>query len=354
MAKRDPGKVHLLPPAGDVRDPDSLYHHMLRYLAHLTERNFSPRTVEIRNEQLRYLILWCDERGLTRPQQLDRPILEAYQRHLFYYRKKNGEPLSSSNQHQRLNAIDHWLHWLVRQGHLLYNPAADLDLPRVEKRLPKAVLSAKEAETVLAVPDVGTTLGLRDRAILETFYSTGMRRKGLAALTVHNLDLERGTAMIRQGKGRKDRMVPIGERALAWIAKYQESARPVLVVGGDEGILFLNSMGGPLGLGYLTMMVRDYVDRAGIGKEGSCHMWRHTMATLMLENGADTRVIQAILGHASLESTQIYTQVSIRHLKAIHTATHPGRFGKEGQHDLEEAEPSAADLLEVLDLEGED
>ena len=340
----------LLPPAGDVADPDSLYHHMLRYLAHLTERNFSLRTVEIRNEQLRYLILWCDERGLTRPQQLDRPILESYQRHLFYYRKKNGEPLAATNQHQRLNAIDHWLHWLVQQGHLLYNPAADLDMPRVEKRLPKAVLSAKEAETVLAVPDVGTTLGLRDRAILETFYSTGMRRMELVGLTVHSIDLERGTVMIRQGKGKKDRMIPIGERALAWIAKYQDSARPDLVIGGDAGILFLNSMGGPLGLGYLTMMVREYVDKAGIGKEGSCHMWRHTAATLMLENGADTRVIQAMLGHASLESTQIYTQVSIRHLKAVHTATHPGRFGREGQHPME-AEPNAADLMAALDLD---
>jgi integrase/recombinase XerD len=352
MAKRDPEKVHLLPPAGDVRDPDSLYHHMLRYLAHLAGRNFSVRTVELRNEQLRYFILWCDQRGLTRPQQVDRPILEAYQRHLFHYRKRNGEPLAATNQHQRLNAIDQWLHWLTRQGHLLYNPAADLELPRVEKRLPKAFLSAREAETVLSVPDVGTVLGLRDRAIMEVFYSTGMRRKELASLAVHSIDPERGTVMIRQGKGRKDRMVPIGERALAWVAKYQETARPELAMGGDEGILFLNHLGGRLGLGYLTMMIREYVDRAGVGKEGSCHMFRHTMATLMLENGADTRVIQAMLGHASLESTQIYTQVSIRHLKAVHTATHPGRFGKEGQHALEaESEPSSSDLMAALELE---
>jgi integrase/recombinase XerD len=260
MPKRDPETPHLLPPAGDVRDPNSLYHHMLRYLSYLAERNYSLRTVEIRNEQLRYLILWCDERGLTRPQQLDRPILESYQRHLFYYRKKNGEPLSSTNHHARLTAIRQWLHWLVRHGHLLYNPAADLEMPRVEKRLPKAVLSAKEAETVLAAPDVGTVLGLRDRAILETFYSTGMRRKELAGLTVGSIDLERGTVMIRQGKGKKDRMIPVGARALAWIEQYQTSARPELAIGGDAGILFLNTMGGPLGLGHLTMMVREYVE----------------------------------------------------------------------------------------------
>ena len=355
MPRKAQGQPKLLPPVGDVGDPGSLYHHMLRYLAYLTERNYSLRTVEIRNEQLRYLILWCDERGLTRPQQLDGPILESYQRHLFYYRKKNGDPLASSNHHARLTAIRQWLHWLVRQGHLRYNPAADLEMPRVEKRLPKAVLSAKEAEIVLAVPDVGNTLGLRDRAILETFYSTGMRRKELAGLTVGNLDLERGTVMIRQGKGKKDRMIPVGARALAWIGQYRDSARPELVAGADEGILFLNAMGGPLGLGYLTMMVREYVDQAGIGKEGSCHMFRHTMATLMLENGADTRVIQAMLGHASLDSTQIYTQVSIRHLKAVHTATHPGRFGQEGQHELEaEPEPGTADLIAALAREMEE
>jgi integrase/recombinase XerD len=356
-ARPDPSPK-LLPPAGDVRDPDSMYHHMLRYLAHLTERNYSLRTVEIRNEQLRYFILWCDERGLTRPQQVDRPILEAYQRHVFYYRKKNGDPIAASNQHQRVNALHQWLRWLVKQGCLLYNPAADLDMPRVEKRLPKAGLSAKEAETVLAVPDVRTALGLRDRAILETFYSTGMRRKELADLTVYNLDTERETVMIRQGKGNKDRVVPIGERALAWIANYRDNARPGFVVGKDEGTLFLNIMGEPLDLQYLTQLIAEYVDRAEIGKQGSCHMFRHTMATLMLENGADIRVIQAILGHSNLETTQIYTHVSIRHLKAVHTATHPGKFAKVGQHALEAGEepgePTAEDVLSRLDLEAEE
>jgi integrase/recombinase XerD len=356
MRKRQESpRVRRFSPAGDLHDPDSLYHHMLRYLAHLTERNYSQCTVDIRNEQLRYLIRWCDERGLTKPQQLDRPILEAYQRHLFYYRKKNGEPLASTNQHQRLNAIYHWFRWLVRQGHLLYNPAADLDMPRVEKRLPKAVMSVVEAETVLAVPDVGTVLGLRDRAVLETLYSTGIRRKELSDLNVQSIDSERGTVMIRQGKGKKDRLIPIGARALAWIAKYRDTARPELVVGRDEGALFLTVMGEPMDLAHLSQLVREYVDKAGIGKQGSCHLFRHTMATLMLENGADTRVIQAILGHASLESTQIYTHVSIRHLKSVHTATHPGRLAQVGQHTLEEElEPTGEDVLAQLDLEVEE
>ena len=341
------------PPVGDVRDPDSLYHHMLRYLAHLAERNYSPRTIETREAYLRYLIAWCDERSLTRPQQLDRPILERYQRHLFYYRKRDGEPLSTRSQHARIIPIRHWLQWLVKQGHLLYSPAADLELPRLEKRLPKAILSAREAETVIAVPDIGNTAGLRDRAILETFYSTGMRRMELVNLSIHNLDLERGTVMIRQGKGRKDRMIPIGERALAWIEKYRDTARPELVTGRDDGTLFLSHLGESFTPNAMTSLVRNYVEKSGVGKKGACHMFRHTMATLMLENGADIRFIQAMLGHAELSTTEIYTQVSIRLLKSIHTATHPGRMAEAGQHALE-PEPTAEALLEALEREAEE
>ena len=153
-------------------------------------------------------------------------------------------------------------------------------------------------------------MGLRDRAILETLYSTGMRRLELIGLSCYDLDRERGTVMIRQGKGKKDRMIPIGERALAWIDQYLESARPDLVVGQDDGTLFLTNAGEAFTPDRLTQMVRDYVDAADIGKRGSCHLFRHTMATLMLENGADIRFIQAMLGHAELSTTQIYTQVS--------------------------------------------
>ena len=347
------GQKRPRPPVGDVRDPDSFYHHLLRYLENLAVRNYSPRTIESREKLLRLFIAWCDDRSLTRPRQIDRPILERYQRYLFYYRKKDGEPMSTRSQHTRIIPIRHWFQWLVKQGHLLYSPAADLELPRLEKRLPKAILSAKEAETVLAVPNIGSATGLRDRAILETFYSTGIRRLELVHLTVHSIDLERGTLMIRQGKGKKDRMIPIGERAMAWVEKYKESARPELVSGKDDGTLFLSNLGGAFVPDRVTQLVKGYVDRSGVGKKGSCHMFRHTMATLMLENGADIRYIQAMLGHAELSTTEIYTQVSIRMLKTIHTATHPGKMAEAGKHTLE-AGPTAEDLLEALDREAEE
>ena len=169
-------------------------------------------------------------------------------------------------------------------------------------------------------------MGLRDRTMLEAFYSTGIRRMEMANLKLFDLDAERGTIMVRQGKGKKDRMVPIGERALAWAAKYLADARPKLVQEPDDGTLFLTNLGEPFSPNRLTQLVREYVERAELGKTGACHLFRHTMATLMLENGADVRYIQEMLGHAELSTTQIYTQVSIRRLKEIHTATHPARL----------------------------
>ena len=351
MSKR--GQHRPQAPVGDVRDPDSLYHHMLRYLANLRVRNYSPRTIETREVYLRYLIAWCDERSLTKPSQIDRPILERYQRHLFYYRKADGEPLSTRSQHTRIVPIRSWFKWLVRQGHLLYNPAADLELPRLEKRLPKAILTAREAEAVIAVPKVGSATGLRDRAILETFYSTAMRRLELINLTVHNIDAERGTVMIRQGKGKKDRLIPIGERALAWIERYKDSARPELVTGKDDGTLFLSEWGEAFAPNAMTRLVRVYVEKSGVGKKGACHLFRHTCATLMLEGGADIRFIQALLGHVELSTTEIYTQVSIRLLKSVHAATHPGRMPEAGRHALD-LEPTAEALLEALEREAEE
>jgi integrase/recombinase XerD len=153
------------------------------------------------------------------------------------------------------------------------------------------------------------------------------------------LDQERGTLFVRQGKGKKDRMIPMGERAFGWVRKYLDDARPSLALSPDDGTVFLTNAGLPFEANRLTQLVRDYVDAAEIGKTGSCHLFRHTCATLMLEGGADIRFIQQMLGHAKLETTQIYTQVSIRQLKEVHTRTHPARL----THDNAEL---AAELAE--------
>jgi integrase/recombinase XerD len=306
-------------------DPQGLAAYVLRYLEWLQVHNYAAPTVQNRQSYLGTFVAWCTERGLATPREITKPILERYQRSLYTHRKANGEPLTFRAQHARLIPVRAFFKWLARQNYLLYNPASEIELPRLEHRLPKHVLTKSEVEHVLAQPDITESMGLRDRAILEVFYSTGMRRSELMGLGLFDLDRERGTVMIRQGKGKKDRMIPIGERAIAWIDRYQTQVRPELVVERGNTTLFLTQAGEAFTPDRLTQLVRGYVNAADIGKTGSCHLLRHTMATLMLENGADIRYIQAMLGHAELSTTQIYTQVSIRKLKEIHSATHPAK-----------------------------
>jgi len=345
------------PPVGDPSDPQGMTAWMTRYLEWMRVQNYSERTVENREVYLGFFIAWAEERGLSRPSEITKPILERYQRHLYHLRKRDGKPLSFRSQYSRLVPIRAYFKWLTRQNVLLYNPASELELPRLERRLPKHVLSMQEAEAVLAQADTTDALGIRDRAILETLYSTGMRRMEVVGLSLFDLDEDRGTLMVRQGKGKKDRMIPIGDRAVAWITKYASDVRPQLVMEPDDGRLFLTTDGEPFTPNRLSQLIRGYVDAADLGKRGSCHLFRHTMATIMLENGADIRFIQQMLGHADLSTTQIYTQVSIRKLKEIHSATHPTskleRRSDRARND-DEPEPTAEELLARLAEEARD
>ncbi len=326
-----PRKGDKQPPkqVGNLGDPQGMAVMLDKFLEWMRVMNYSERTVENRQLYLAYFIVWAEDRGLTRPTEITKPILERYQRYLYHYRKADGNPLSFRSQSSRLVPVRAWFKWLARNNHILYNPASELELPRLERRLPKHVLTIREAESVIAVPNVGDPLGLRDRAILETLYSTGIRRMEVVNLKLYDMDVDRGTLMVRQGKGKKDRMVPIGQRAITWINHYLSEVRPQLIVDPNDMTLFLTHLGEGFTVNRLTQLVRQYVDAADIGKRGSCHLFRHTMATLMLENGADIRFIQAMLGHAKLETTQIYTQVSIRKLKEIHEATHPAKMNRE-------------------------
>ena len=319
------------PIIGDLSDPLGFAALRDNYLEALQVQNYSPRTIENRLSYLNAFVIWCEDRELKRPEEITKPILERYQKHLLHTKKRDGKPLSFRAQHARLVPLRAFFKWLCRQNILLSNPASDLVLPRLEKRLPKHVLSMKEVETVLNVPDVTTSQGVRDRAILEVLYSTGIRRSELAHLQLYDLDTERGTLMVRLGKGKKDRMVPIGERAIAWVERYCEDVRPLLVGLFDDNTLFLTHLGEAFTPNRLTQLVRETIQKADIGKSGSCHLFCHACATLMLENGADVRFIQAMLGHAKLETTEIYTHVSIRKLKAVHEMTHPAKVGKAGQ-----------------------
>jgi len=309
--------------AAAASPPNAWADAVARYLEALRLTHYAADTVHIRTLYLKYFTAWATARGLTRPEEITPAALERYQRWLYHYRKRTGTPLSVWSQHGRLVAVKGLFRWLTRQRALPTNPAAELELPRVTaQRLPQPLTDAEIIE-VLSHAEPATPIGLRDRALLETGYSTGLRRMELIRLRLYDLDLARGVVVVREGKGQKDRVVPIGERAIAWLEKYLDEARPEFVVEPDEGTVFLTRRGRPFHPNNLSRLTRDYLVAAGIAKRGACHLLRHTMATGMLEHGADVRVIQEILGHARLTTTQLYTRVSIRLLKAVHTATHP-------------------------------
>jgi integrase/recombinase XerD len=321
-------------PLGDRTDPNGMAVLCQKHLDWMNMRNFSDLTVNYRLLALNKFIAWGMDRGIVRPCEVTKPILECYQRWLYLYRKQNGDPLSFATQKSLLIPIRAWFKWLARNNHILYNPASDLDLPKIPKKLPKGVLTAQEAEIVMSQPDVTDPMGIRDRAILETLYSTGMRRVELANLSIYDIDRDRQTILIRRGKGQKERIVPVGERALAWLTRYEQEVRPRLMVSGQPtNVLFLTHFGEEFELDSLSSMVRDYIATSDLGKQGSCHTFRHTCATLMLENGAEIRFIQVLLGHASVTTTEIYAQVSIKKLQEIHRATHPAKAERKAKGD---------------------
>ena len=318
---------------------------MREHLEALRVRNYSEHTVRNRLVHIRFFIAWAYEHGLREPVEVTRPVLERYQRYLFLYRKANGEPLTFSSQHARLVPLRVWFKWLTRQNYMLHNPASEIELPRMGRALPKNILSVPEIEQVMAQPDLAELIGLRDRAIWRRSTGTGLRRLETVNLKLFDLQFDRGLILVRQGKGHKDRYVPIGERAIAWVNKYLQESRPQLALEPDDLTVFLTAEGEPFSRDHLTYIVRQHIVNAKLGKVGACHLLRHTMATHMLENGADIRFIQQILGHEDIKTTQIYTHVALRALQQVYAATHPAAFlDKENVPSLSHT-PDAVDAM---------
>jgi integrase/recombinase XerD len=317
--------------------------YLRRFLEWSAAMNYSEQTNQKRDASIKRFIVWCDARSLDQPHDITSPILERYRRHLYHYRKPDGSPLSFSTQHSLLAPLRAFFKWLNKQNYILYNPASDFDLPKIPKNLPTNFLSTDEINRLLAHTAVYGKLGIRDRAMMETFYSSGIRRMELANLKLQDIDFDRGILVIFEGKWKKDRVVPIGDRASFWVKKYLEEVRPDLINGEDNGHIFLTDNGNPFFNNRASELIRKYLDAVGIDRSGACQLFRRSMATHMLENGADIRYIQMILGHVNLSSTQIYTQVSIKKLKQVHSLTHPAKplsyedrkRGLEENHDLD-------------------
>lgn len=300
----------------------SLLELMAQWQAWMEMRNLSVCTVRLRLQSMGMFAAWLSERSVTMAGLVTRSMVEAHQRYLHRYRKSNGDLMSVGGQYQRLKGIEHFFRWACRKHHIEANPAADIEYPRLGRSLPD-YFTGTELERIFAVPDINTAEGVRDRALLELLYSTGLRRSEVAHLTM--MDLERGNNVVRvvKGKGGKDRYVPIGERALLWIERYLNDVRPRWSLDAGDYSLFLTPKRLPMTPSQVTSRIGRLVVKAGLSGRGSCHRFRHTFATHLLENGCDLRLIQGMLGHAGMEMTARYAQVSIKQLCAAHGAFHP-------------------------------
>ena len=310
-----------LPPIAETSDPRGLYVLMRAFLEWRRVRGAAPRSLQTCEQGLTVFIVFCQERGITRAIDVTKPVIDRFQRYLFLYRKEDGEPLSIRYQHTRLSFLRTFFRWLTRSNYVLGNPASELDLPKLPHQLPPNVFSIEEAERVLNHPDVTTTLGLRDRAILEVLYATGLRVSELVGLELHMLNLDVGYLICR-GKGGKERLVPIGEAAVRWVKEYLALARPSLAKDASDS-LFYSNRGRAMTRQNFWYMIQRYAEEAGIRKHISPHVLRHSFATHLLAGGADLRSVQMMLGHSDISTTQIYTHVNPARLKEIHERFHP-------------------------------
>jgi integrase/recombinase XerD len=300
-----------------------------QYLEMRRMLNWSPRTIESYRSHLRvftrYLAAETDVETITA---LTPAVLRRYQAFLYHWTDLHERGRSLATQGARLSAVRSFLQDLVRTEVLDQDPSSTLVLPKRRQTLPRAILTKREMARLLAAPDVTTPLGCRDRAVIEVLYATGMRNAELRGLLVPDLDLIQGLAQIGNGKGGKCRLVPLGRAAAAAVRDYVASARPRLLAArrpgpATEDTLFLSKTGRPLRALGVIEPLRRHARRARLRKPITPHTLRHSCATHMLQGRADLRHIQALLGHGSIATTQIYTHVDVTDLKAVHRRCHP-------------------------------
>jgi integrase/recombinase XerD len=285
------------------------------YLDHLRiERRLAGHTLESYARDLRALAEFsaADER---KPETLDRKALEAF------VRQRMASGLSPRSVARSVAAIRGYYRFLVVDRRLVESPAEDLRAPSSWPALPR-FLSVEEVDTLIAAPDVSTARGLRDRAMIELLYATGMRVSELISVRAVDLHLEE-QYLTCIGKGNKERLIPFGEHAAAWLRRYQREGRPAILKGRTAPRLFVNARGGPLGRVGFWKILKGYSRQAALPPSLSPHVLRHSFATHLLERGADLRAIQMMLGHADLSTTQIYTHVLEARLRTIYDRFHP-------------------------------
>jgi len=294
-------------------DPDESLRQRF-YDALWLESGLSQNTIASYRSDLNSLSrwLWRDRRRISTATRDDL---------LRFIAKRSSAGASARSIARLLSALRRFFRYMVREGQVAVDPTEDIDAPRLGRPLPKSLTEA-DVESLLAAPDTRQPLGLRDRAMLETLYATGLRVSELVKLTVSEVNI--GAGLVRVfGKGRRERLVPLGEEALRWLQVYLDRGRPALLGGRSSDAVFLTNRGTGMTRQAFWRNLGRYARVAGIKQALSPHTLRHAFATHLLNHGADLRVVQMLLGHASLSTTQIYTQVARERLKNLHAQHHP-------------------------------
>lgn len=297
------------------------------YLKYLKSSGRAERTVQGRYYDLNRFMAFLEQEKISTIHGLTKDLMAGYQEELAYRLTDKGMPLSIRTQAHMMSVVKGFTRYLKDQEYLLHDPCDGIHLPRKPKRLPKTILSLKEVKYLMETPDTRTNQGYRDRLILEILYDTAIRRNELASIKLTDMDIEAGFIHIH-GKGSKDRIVPLSKRVCELAGNYILIVRPALLKGKDDGYLILNRWGNRMDGNSIWYLIKKY--SKSLDRNVSPHTLRHTCATHMLRNGAPVRHLQEMLGHESLESTQIYTRVTISDLKKIHSKYHPSESLNDG------------------------
>ena len=290
------------------------------FLEALKVRRFSPATIKSRQASLAVFFGWLAGIGIADVREVHRLTVRDYQLWL------QGRGYAVPTVQVHLQALRRFFEHLETTDVILVNPCAGVMLPKLASRLPKVVLTQGEARALLDAPDTQTKIGIRDKAVLEMFYSTGIRLAEMARLTIHDADYKNGFVRVTKGKGSKDRVVPLGRKACDYVREYLQKVRSEWSkTNRDERALWLSYRDphGPLTNQTIAVMVKQYGRKAGLAKRVTPHVWRHTCATHLVADGANIAYVQRLLGHRSLRTTQIYTRATIADIKAMHAKSHP-------------------------------
>ena len=278
------------------------------------EKGLSPHTVAAYRSDLAQYQGWLQERGV----ELHGSGREAILDHLAWRLSAGYQARSTA---RFLSGLRGFYRFLLREGLIEQDPTLQVELPQLGRPLPKS-LSEADVEALLAAPDIGEPIGLRDRAMLEVLYACGLRVTELISLTLEQVNLRQGVLRVF-GKGSKERLVPLGEEAMVWVARYVRDSRPLLLDGKPSDVLFPSLRGEQMTRQTFWYRIKHQARVAGISKALSPHTLRHAFATHLLNHGADLRVVQLLLGHADISTTQIYTHVARERLKHLHAQHHP-------------------------------